>query len=120
MGIMATHGKTPISPAQFANIKGMFEDEVTRRRIEMFKETLEDWHPSYILNQGTASEIKLVRVTLLGPMSDGQYRVCVWGNDDFGMDFDSTQDACVKMYEHLCGVATIQKSALKKLGFVQA
>lgn len=89
-------------------------------RVEFFKETKEDWYPSYFVNQGTPSEKKLVRVTLLGPMSDGQFRVCVWGNDDLGMDFDSTQDACVKMFEHLSSIETIQKNALIKFGFVRA
>ena len=53
-------------------------------------------------------------------MSNGQYRVCVWGNDDTGMDYDSTQEDCAKMYEHLAGVEKVYKGMLVKFGFVPA
>jgi hypothetical protein len=48
-------------------------------REEKFILTSEDWYPTYATG--------LVRVALLR-LSTGQWRVCVWGADDFGLERD--------------------------------
>jgi hypothetical protein len=65
---------------------------------EVYKETSEDWYPSYRLsswsNEIKDSDTKLVCVTftpLLSPLADHEeYRVHVWGSDDCGMEKDFT------------------------------
>lgn len=62
---------------------------------DVFKNTSDDWYPSYLLNDDT----KLVKVSFtqtgLNPPINGKWRVCVWGADDCGMekDFTSEQEA---------------------------
>jgi len=45
-----------------------------------FRPTNDDWYPNY--------EGNLVRLRVLS-LSDGMWRVCVWGNDDTGMEIDA-------------------------------
>lgn len=46
--------------------------------------SLEDWYPT-INNEVTVSFLQL---------SDGKYRVCVWGGDDFGLEKDFPRVEC--------------------------
>lgn len=86
-------------------------------RAKVFKRTDDDWYGNHRLANSTrvfdyakrafvGSNLvetgRLVEVSLLslpipggGAMSDTDTRVCVWGNDDFGMekDFDNREDA---------------------------
>ena len=58
----------------------------TARDITVFKKTTSDWYPNY---QGG-----YVRVSLVRCRPDGTYwRVCAWGEDDFGMERDYVGDA---------------------------
>lgn len=101
-------------------------------RQKVFKLTDDDWYPSYTLGQyhnGWApGEVKLVEVTLLQftpTPSDPNpgYRVCVWGNDDLGMDFDveaADKDLAVQMFHQIIAMERVNKSELEALGFVYA
>lgn len=65
-------------------------------RVDVFKRTSDDWYPSYTLNQYNSGvdHQKLVEVsfTQTGPIPPtiGDWRVCVWGGDDCGMERDFT------------------------------
>lgn len=89
-------------------------------RIEIFKRTHEDWYPSYYVNKGTATEEKLLKVSFL-QLSNGQYRCCVWGNDDKGMDFDTKYEAVARdLFHRLAELDSIIEEDLKLMGFVPA
>jgi hypothetical protein len=88
-------------------------------RIECYKRTSAEWHPNINLEWGV-HKIPLVRVSLLG-LSTGQYRVCVWGGDDFGMerDFDS-KIAAKRMYEIIAMAGDVTPHLLLTHGFAHA
>jgi len=54
---------------------------------------------------------------------DPGYRVCVWGNDDCGMERDylSTEfDDAEQMFHEVIAMERVNKSALEEWGFVYA
>lgn len=79
-------------------------------RIECYKYTNdESWHPSYPGNK--------VKVSLLS-LTNGKTRVCVWGNDDFGMEIDSERQGTAKsIYYEVCMMEFVTKEALEMIGF---
>lgn len=84
-------------------------------RITVFKETDEDWYPSYLCDNR-----KMVRVIFL-KLFTGQYRVAVWGDDDFGMerDLDDFSDAWDD-FERVISAPLVKRDFLTKLGFINA
>jgi hypothetical protein len=60
------------------------------RKNTVFKFTTEDWHPSYKLDGRYRGKqgLLLLEVSLLKLPSTKEWRVCVWGSDDFGMERD--------------------------------
>ena len=98
-------------------------------KARCFKLTDDDWYGNYKIEDVAnypdgelKGKNKLVDVSLLtlGPGAD-QFRVCVWGNDDFGLelDFDSVFDAQA-MYLKLLQLEVINEYDLKQLGFKRA
>ena len=81
--------------------------------MQVFKETLDDWYPSYKLG-----DKQLVKVRLL-KLRDGVWHVCVWGNDDFGLerDYDKYEDAR-EMFQIIMGQPYVSQTLLKVCGFV--
>jgi hypothetical protein len=84
-----------------------------------YRPTKDDWCPNFDNN--------LVRVTLHTCMvNNGKmwHRVCVWGDDDCGMEKDfhgkETKKDAVKLYKYLLSLPHIEKKILKGLGFVPA
>ena len=56
------------------------------KRFEVYKDTNENWHPSYTLKLW-GGEGDLVSVALAELMG-GYWRVSAWGADDYGFDRD--------------------------------
>lgn len=56
-------------------------------RVEVYKETTDDFYPNFILGDKGSNKKQMVRISL-SLLSTKQYRVAVWGSDDFGMDKD--------------------------------
>ena len=103
------------------------------RRIDVFVETHEDWYPSYALNSWhrgkKPGDTKLLKVSFLGnicsdPKATPIYRTCVWGADDFGMEFDHPDfEVAQRMFLTVIGlkdVNAMSRATLKDLGFVYA
>lgn len=93
-------------------------------RYSAFKHTTDDWYSSYRLNNywRGIKEPLLVEVSLLS-LSTGEYRVCVWGGDDFGMERDFPSDSELRardLFLRLLGESKIEIRHLKELGFVPA
>lgn len=87
-------------------------------RIEVFKETLDDWYPNYHGN--------LVRVTFHGNIASPEedtpyYRVSVWGADDCGMEYDTESERVAHtIFMEVIGLKTVNWEELSELGFVSA
>ena len=62
-------------------------------RTSVFKLTQDDWHGSYKLDSWHKGQENpmLVNVSFM-PLTDGKWRVCVWGNDDCGMERDFPEE----------------------------
>lgn len=91
-------------------------------RISCFKKTDEDWYGNYKIEKDLRhKDIKYVEVKFLKIPGSKEFRVCVWGNDDFGMELDSEDEVYIKqVYLDLCFQPTIRKSYLEKKGFIHA
>jgi hypothetical protein len=90
-------------------------------KIEVYKETDDEWHPNYHKN--------LVSVSY-GDYSkqehyqyDSKYRVSVWGADDCGMElwFDATSEAkAMNLFMQVIGMKSVNRSNLTSLGMHSA
>lgn len=93
------------------------------KKCEAYKQTSEDWYPSLVLD----ADVKLLRVSLIELLGGG-WRVCVWGDDDFGMekDFDVLPNYCCALessrmcYYSVMSLEDVTIEELRRLGFVQA
>lgn len=92
------------------------------RYATFFKLTHDDWYPEWQLSRPDArfESTGLVQVSF-SRLSDGLYRVCVWGADDCGMeyDFEKFSDAR-RVLRKILRVKYVNKNWLKNLGFVYA
>ena len=92
-----------------------------RTRVEVYKETNEDWYPCYEIEG--ISEM-LVRVSFLSLGHDStEWRVCVWGADDFGMEKDFKKDEREQAWTCFQNVILLQYVNVRNLvdmGFVRA
>lgn len=105
---------------------------MTMQRRLVFKLTDDDWYPSQSLNryyQGQApGTVLLVEVTFLQFLPiplwpDPGYRVCVWGNDDLGMERDyasSEFSEAEQMFHEVIALDRVNKDKLEEWGFVYA
>lgn len=81
--------------------------------------TKEDWSPSFHPGKyGNPHNCLALHVSFY-KLSDGQYRVCVWGADDYGMDFDhNDKDVVEEIYNKVGDYTTIKD--LEEMGFWRA
>jgi hypothetical protein len=89
-------------------------------RIEVLKKTQDDWYPSILTDNGHGV---FVRVTFLEFPKRAGYRVCVWGNDDFGLEQDFTRAQRERAYALFIDVISkeyVSQAELKLAGFVNA
>lgn len=87
-------------------------------RVEVYKNTTSSWYPEYTLN----NKDKLVRVSFI-KLRDNSWRVCAWGDDDFGLekDFLRTQEKeawC--LFLEVIGLDDVTHQALTERGFYGA
>lgn len=94
--------------------------------IEIFKYSSECWYPSYFL-EGFNGKDTLVKVRFSELRSHEnnktEWRVSVWGNDDFGMERDflgEQKEDAIKCFHKIVELKDVTKQALLDLGFCQA
>lgn len=90
--------------------------------VEVFKHTSEDWFPSYKMDGGRTSLVE-VCFTQTGPNPPiaGDWRVCVWGGDDCGMERDfSSETEAWNCFLQVIGLKDVTRAALKERGFSSA
>ena len=79
-------------------------------RVEVLKNTNDDWHPNF--------ENNTCKLIYIGKLSDGKFRVAVWGNDDFGIDKDfEIESEAIEMFHKLEKYETINHKDLYELEF---
>ena len=97
-------------------------------RHSMMMPTLDDWspchvlenHPSGITTGVKVSFIELRPWTMRGRIYARQWRVCIWGNDDLGMERDYPDDeeaAARAMYDAILLWETVDRYELVEHGF---
>ena len=92
-------------------------------RIDVYKPTNDDWYPNFKVTDGP--DLVHVSFTQTGPNPEkfeGEFRVCVWGNDDCGMerDFENNEALALNIFMQVIGWPTVDRDKLKELGFVSA
>jgi hypothetical protein len=96
-------------------------------RIEVLKPTQDDWYGTYEL-QGWFNGVKnqgLVQVSFCGNISPPDqapvFRTCVWGDDDFGLEYDSPNEAdAYNKFLQIIGMTSVDQQAVRELGFITA
>lgn len=85
--------------------------------------TLDEWCPNHKLENHPSGLTEGVQVSFIELMpfrnNPKLWRVCVWGNDDLGMerDYESRTDA-LAMYNQVIALDTVDKHELTTFGFV--
>ena len=88
--------------------------------IYCYKETTANWAPSYRLSSAGCENIMLVLCAFF-PLGEKRWRVCAWGNDDTGMEYDTNDKGHAKVvWEAVLKLEDVTPNALKALGFVHA
>lgn len=89
------------------------------KRVNVFKRTQDNWYGNYeIANDARVRD--LVEVSFI-PLSNGEWRCCVWGNDDLGREFDHADEATVwNVFLQVIGMEFVNLQPLKDLNFVPA
>jgi len=91
-----------------------------KEKIRVFKRTLDDWHGSYKFAgwYNGNKDIMLVEVSFL-PLSDGMFRVCVWGNDDCGKEKDfKDKNEAWECFINVISWDTVNKAELERIGLI--
>ena len=93
-------------------------------RIEVYKQTDDNWCGNYkVVGDCRVSDIVEVSFCQTGPNPpiNGDWRVCVWGNDDLGMEMDfDNETTALNMFYQVIELDKVNMSLLKKLGFWSA
>lgn len=95
-------------------------------KIDVYKHTNDNWYDNYKINDHiSAAGVVRVSFTQTGPdprNCDGEYRVCVWGNDDCGMerDFGADETYALNMFYQVIVQEFVDKDYLRNNGFAVA
>lgn len=85
-----------------------------RERSDTYRPTSDDWYPNCY--DGT------VKVSFI-ELSSQQWRVCVWGDDDMGMERDypsDERDQAYSLYLRLVGCSDVTKALCRESGMAYA
>jgi hypothetical protein len=87
------------------------KNKIDKREIYCF--TSDNWCPNYEGNK--------VRVTMCLNNNIKNHYVCVWGEDDLGMEFWSKDKTIIrKLYKKICNLEDVTMHKLKKLGLYRS
>jgi len=91
------------------------------KSVQLFKATRDDWRSSYRLNNGELYVMVSFTQTGPNPPTQGEWRVCVWGDDDCGMEKDFLiENEAWLTFVTVIGWEYVNMDALKLIGFVSA
>lgn len=101
-----------------SNIKDILS--FLQREIKIIKPTEDDWYGNEILNIRGVST-KVVTCSLMLLLNQKTWRVCVWGNDDFGLEKDSESfDEIYDLFMQILVLPYVNKQKLKDMGLYNA
>jgi hypothetical protein len=87
-------------------------------KINVFKKTKDNWCGNYKIIDNR-EVFDLVEVSFMQLLS-GEWRVCVWGNDDFGVERDfKDQTAAFVVFQAIIQEEYVNKNTLLTCGFEQ-
>lgn len=94
-------------------------------RVEVFKRTQDNWYGNYRVegDQRVSDLVEVCFLNLLPTQTPGSpnWRVCVWGNDDCGMELDfENETQAWTMFLQVIGLKYVNRNSLIALGFVSA
>lgn len=97
------------------------EDDIQKPSIQVYKETSEDWYPSFNLSTTHTSK-GLVRVSFHYPVSTNHsYMVSVRGADDCGMELQFTdKQEAMNCFMGIISMKDVTMSQLKEFGLHDA
>lgn len=91
-------------------------------RVDVFKLTEDNWYPPYYIDNNAAVMVSFTPLRSEENQCE-QWRVCVWGNDDCGMEKDFAFNEEAKAwccFLEVIGMEYVNMKDLKKLGFYSA
>lgn len=88
-------------------------------RLTIFKEVPEDWYSNYKIKDDGRYQGKYVSISLLQlNVKETPWRVCIWGNDDFGMEKDFKDlNQAQQQFEWCIYIQPLTKQYLQMCGF---
>lgn len=90
-------------------------------RTDVVKFTDDDWYGNYsIMHKGVMTKTVQVTYVPLALDQDAKrlFRVCVWGNDDFGLERDyEDRRAARRAFSKIVDMYRVNKNELKDMGF---
>ena len=95
-----------------------------KMNFSVFKRTSDNWYGNYLVT--SPYDIELVEVSFYGNIAapldiEPCYRVGVWGNDDCGMEFDTSDEKlALSIFMEIIGWEDVKKKRLSDLGFKSA
>lgn len=88
---------------------------MNRHIVEVFKQTSDEWCPNY-----PGDTVKVSYRGNINPKG-AMYRVCAWGDDDLGMEFDHESKSVVwQKFIEVISLEDVTFEKLKEMGFVSA
>lgn len=90
--------------------------------LKVFKQTKDDWYPSFKI-AGDVRYADLVLVSYIELVPSGEWRVCVWGQDDMGVELDFPPYERVKAWDVFISIIEkeyVEYAYIKSLGFYSA
>lgn len=100
----------------------MTKHSYTPERKTTMMPTLDDWYPNHKLENHPSGLVEGVQVSFIELMpfrnNPKLWRVCVWGNDDLGMERDyADRQEALAMYNLVTSWETVDKYTLTEQGF---
>ena len=93
------------------------------KRVDVFKKTNDDWYPAFDMGGEKLVEVSFIQLTPWLPEEEREWRVCVWGNDDCGMERDfapNEENLAWTTFLNVIGEEYVDMKFLLSLGFVSA
>ena len=94
-----------------------------KNKITVYKETQSNWYPNYTLKgyNKMLVQINFGKLLTLSNSDNGfNYRVSIWGEDDYGLekDFINRREA-YECFTHIISMEYVNIQDLKNLGFTE-
>ena len=93
------------------------------KRVEVYKKTHDDWYPAFEMAGEKLVEVSFIQLNPWRPVEERVWLVCVWGDDDFGMEREFKPDEenlARSIFLNVIEEEYVDVKFLLSLGFVSA